>query len=89
MVILGADFENFLDFTAHVFEPVSNRFTQEGVQRVVFLQRIIKPYYVPGKVNKMTLIVNHSDFKVALDGISAHDAGKAFRIVLVANKREP
>ena len=28
----------------------------------------------------MTLIVNHSDFKVALDGISAHDAGTAFRI---------
>ena len=43
---------------------------------------LIKPYYVPGKVNKMTLIVNHSDFKVALDGISAHDAGTAFRIGL-------
>ena len=47
-----------------------------------FLLPLIKPYYVPGKVNKMTLIVNHSDFKVALDGISAHDAGTAFRIEL-------
>ena len=30
----------------------------------------------------MTLIVNHSDFKVALHGISAHGAGTAFRIEL-------
>ena len=55
----------------------------EGVQSgLFFLLPLIKPYYVPGKVNKMTLIVNHSDFKVALDGISAHDAGTAFRIEL-------
>ena len=47
-----------------------------------FCSPLVKPYYVPGKVNKMTLILNHSDFKVTLDGISAHDAGTAFRIEL-------
>ena len=47
-----------------------------------FLLPLIKPYYVPGKVNKMTSIVNHSDLKVVLDGISAHDAGTAVRIEL-------
>lgn len=43
---------------------------------------LIKSYYVHGKVSEMTLMVNHNDFKVALNGISAHGAGTAFRLEL-------
>ena len=43
---------------------------------------LIKPCYEPVRFDFLTLIVNHSDFKVALDGISAHGAGPAFRIEL-------
>ena len=59
------------------------RFHSRG-SRVVFfvLLLLIKPCYEPVRFDFLTLIVNHSDFKVALDGISAHGAGPAFRIEL-------
>ena len=47
-----------------------------------FVLLLIEPCYEPVRFDSLTLIVNHSDFKVALDGISAHDAGTAFRIEL-------
>ena len=48
----------------------------------LFFAPLFKPYFVPGKVNRMTLIVNHSDFGIALHGIFAHGAGAALRIEL-------
>ena len=52
------------------------------LELVFCLVPIQMPFRVPGKgkVNKMILIVNHSDFRVALHGVFAHGAGSALRM---------
>ena len=57
-------------------------YLSRGSRVVFFLLLVIKPCYEPVRFDFLTLIVNHSDFKVALHGISAHGAGTAFRIEL-------
>ena len=62
---------------------LSDRFSF-GFRQLIALPALY-PNAVSGAVNgyRMTLIVNHSDFKVALHGYFAHYAGTAFRIGLV------
>ena len=41
-------------------------------ETVLAFLHLIKLYYAGGKVNRMALIVNDNDFKVALHGISSY-----------------
>ena len=74
--------KTFCQTKCPISDKLSDRFSF-GFRQLIALPALY-PNAVSGAVNgyKMTLIVNHSDFKVALHGYFAHYAGTVFRIGL-------